>query len=393
MKRRIGAARWLLAAGACGVATSAFAQSSVTLYGMVDDAVTYVNNQSGHANWYLRQGNLYASKWGLKGREDLGGGLAAIFDVQAGFDLNTGAASSAGLIFNRQAYVGLQDKNVGTLTMGRQYSPYYLFVGPLTGSNWLTGATGAHPGDIDGLDTTIRINNSVTYTSPSFYGLQASGMYAFGGIPGSLARGNTVSGALQYASGPLSVAAGYLKMNNTDLAAGAFDSASTGSFITSALNQGYVSARSIQNVAAAANYAIGDALVGVNYSNVKYTPGSKSLFADTAIFNTYGVLGFYRFTPAFDVAAAFSYTIASRANGISDAARYQQYSLKEAYHLSKRTTLYALQGYTRSSGKTLGKAGAGSIIDAGPIVGDSQNLTPSTTRRQFVGMLGVAVTF
>jgi predicted porin len=393
MKRSIGAARWLLAAGAFGAATSALAQTSVTLYGMVDDAITYVNNQGGHSNWYLRQGNLYASKWGLKGREDLGGGLAAIFDLQNGFDLNTGALSSSGLIFNRQAYVGLQDKTAGTLTMGRQYTPYYLFVGPLTGSNWLTGATGAHPGDIDGLDTTIRINNSVTYTSPIFYGLQASAMYAFGGIAGSVSKGRTISGALQYANGPLSVAAGYLKLNNTELTAGTFDPASTGSFITSAVNQGYVSARSIQNIAAAANYAIGNAVLGLNYSNVKYTPGSRSLFADTAIFNTYGALAFYRFTPAFDVAAAFSYTIASKANSISDAARYQQYSLKEAYHLSKRTTLYALQGYTRSSGKTLGKAGTGSIIDAGPIVGDSQNLTPSTTRGQFVGMLGVAVTF
>jgi predicted porin len=341
----------------------------------------------------LRQGNLYASKWGLKGREDLGGGLAAIFDLQNGFDLNTGALSSPGLIFNRQAYVGLQHSAVGTLTMGRQYTPYYLFVGPLTGSNWLTGATGAHPGDVDGLDTTIRINNSVTYTSPAYRGFQASGMYAFGGIAGSLSRGNTVSGALQYSGGPFSVAVGYLKLNNTDLTTGSFDTAATGSFITSALNQGYVSARSIQNVAAAANYLLGDAMVGLNYSNVKYTPGSRSLFTDTAIFNTYGALAFYRFTPAFDVAAAFSYTTASKANGINDAARYQQYSLKEAYHLSKRTTLYALQGYTRSSGRTLGKAGTGHIIDAGPIVGDSQNLTPSTTRGQFVGMLGMAVTF
>src|SRR5690348_11278817 len=81
--------------------TPAFAQSSVTLYGAVDDALTYVNNQKGSSNVYLRQGNLYASKFGLQGKEDLGGGTLAIFDLQNGFDLNTGALSSSGLMFNR----------------------------------------------------------------------------------------------------------------------------------------------------------------------------------------------------------------------------------------------------------------------------------------------------
>jgi predicted porin len=105
-------------------ASPVFAQSSVTLYGVVDDAITYVNNQLGHSNVYLRQGNLYSSRFGLRGSEDLGGGLAAIFDLQEGFDPNSGAQSSSGLAFNREAFVGLQDQQFGTLTFGRQYTPY-----------------------------------------------------------------------------------------------------------------------------------------------------------------------------------------------------------------------------------------------------------------------------
>jgi predicted porin len=93
------------------------------------------------------------------------------------------------------------------------------------------------------------------------------------------------------------------------------------------------------------------------------------------------------------VAGAFAYTLASKANGINDAAHYQQYSLKEAYHLSKRTTLYALQAYQHASGQTLGIKGAGNIINAAPAVGDSQNATPSSTSGQFVGMVGMAFTF
>jgi len=379
-------------ASATLLASPAFAQSSVTLYGAVDDAIAYVNNQKGSSNVYLRQGNLYASKWGLRGNEDIGGGTSVIFDLQNGFDPNTGALSSASQIFNRQAYVGVQNPLYGTFTMGRQYTPYYLFVGPLASSNWLTGATGAHPGDIDGLDTTIRINNSVTYNTPNWNGLQASGMYAFGGIAGSIGKGQTISAALRYATGPVSLAAGYLRLDNAQETSG-FDSASTGSFGTSSLNTGYVSAKALQHIAAAADYTIGNLMMGVTYSNVQYIAGGRSIFHDTAIFNTYAALATYRFTPAFDVAGAFSYTLASQANGITSAARYQQYSLKEAYHLSKRTTLYAVQAYQHASGQTLGASGAGDIVDATPAVGDSQNSTPSSTNGQFVGMLGIAVTF
>ena len=389
--KHINLSRMAVACAALACAP-AFAQSSVTLYGAVDDAVTYVNNQKGSSNVYLRQGNLYASKFGLQGKEDLGGGTTAIFDLQNGFDLNTGAFSSSGVMFNRQAYVGLQNVRAGTLTAGRQYTPYYLFVGPLTGSSWLTGATGAHPGDIDGLDTTVRINSSLAYTSPNWNGLQASAMYALGGIAGSTGKGQTYSGAVRYLNGPMSLALGYLRMDNAQQTAG-FDPASTGSFGVSALNAGYVSAKAIQHIAAAGNYTLGNLTLGLSYSNVEYQAGARSLFASTAVFNTYAALAVYRFTPAFDAGAGVAYTAASKANGINSAARYQQYSLKEAYHLSKRTTLYALQAYQHASGQTLGSGGVGNIVNAAPAVGDSQNGTPSSTRSQFVGMVGIATLF
>ena len=389
--RHINLSRMAAACAALACAP-AFAQSSVTLYGAVDDAVTYVSNQKGSSNVYLRQGNLYASKFGLQGKEDLGGGTTAIFDLQNGFDLNTGAFASSGVMFNREAYVGLQNVRAGTLTAGRQYTPYYMFVGPLTGSAWLTGATGAHPGDIDGLDTTVRINSSLVYTSPNWSGLQASAMYALGGIAGSTGKGQTYSAAVRYLNGPMTLALGYLRMDNAQQTAG-FDPASTGSFGTSALNAGYVSAKAIQHIAAAGNYTLGNLTLGLSYSNVEYQAGARSLFASTAVFNTYAALAVYRFTPAFDAGAGVAYTAASKANGINSAARYQQYSLKEAYHLSKRTTLYALEAYQHAGGQTLGSGGAGNIVDAAPAVGDSQNGTPSSTRSQFVGMVGIATLF
>lgn len=386
------ALRWVIPGCTLLAAQAAFAQSSVTLYGVADDGIAYVNNSSGASRIYMRAGNLSTSKFGFRGVEDLGSGLHALYQLEAGFDLNTGAASSAGLLFNRQAFVGLQSDSAGTFTMGRQYTPYYLLIGPYTGSSWLTGATGAHPGDIDGLDSSFRINNSVSYLSPTIAGFTAGAQYGVGNIAGSFERGQTISAALRYSNGPLGVAAGYLKMYNTELTSG-FDSASSANIPTSAVNAGYVSARSIQHAAIAGNYAIGDLTLGLNYSNVRYAPGKQSLFRDTAMFNTYSALAVYRFTPAFSLGGGYSYTLASRANGIDSAARYSQVSLKEAYSLSKRTTLYALQAYTHAGGETLGTKGAVQIIDTAALVGDSQNSTPSSTDNQLVFMLGMTVMF
>lgn len=382
-----------LLAAAAAAALPAHAQSSVTLYGVVDDAFTYVNNQNGHSNEYFRQGNLYASKFGVRGSEDLGGGTKAIFDLEAGFDPNNGESASSGLLFNRQAYVGLSNDAYGTGTLGRQYTPYFQFVGPLSSASYLTGATGAHPGDLDGMDTTVRANNAAMYVSPEWRGLQAGAMYAFGGIAGSTGRGQTISAALRYSHGPFALAAGYLQMDNayTSTTSAAFDSSSSGAFGVSVVNQGYVTARSMRDVALAANYDLGSVLVGLTYSNVRYLPGARSLFTDTAAFNTYGALARWRVVPAVDLAAGFSYTLASKANGVSSAARYEQFSLKQGYRLSKRTNLYAVEAWQHSSGQTLDSSGA--VIDAAPAVGDSQDLTASSTRTQFVGMVGIAVSF
>lgn len=369
----------------------ALAQSSVTLYGVGDDAFVYSSNQNGHSNLYMRTGNLSASKFGLRGTEDLGGGMRALFVLEEGYDINTGAQSSPGLAFNRQAYVGLSKDNFGTITAGRQYTPYFLILGPLASSAALTGATGAHPGDIDGLDTTIRISNSVTYTSPVVYGLQFSGMYALGGQAGSFSAGNTISAAGRYANGPFSLAVGFLKLKNVGNPT-SFSSAATGSFGLSSLNSGYASANSLQHIGAVINYKVGPVVLGATFTNVRYKPGSGSTFHDTATFNTAGVTANYFVTNAFRVGAGYSYTYTNKANGITDPAKYQQLSLIQVYALSKRTSLYATQAYQRASGQTLG-AGLAGIINATPAVGDSQNGTPSSNRNQFVAMLGLTVTF
>lgn len=370
----------------------AYGQSSVTLYGIVDDAFVYANNQNGSSNYYMRTGNLAASRFGFRGSERLSGTTSTIFDLEEGFDINTGQQSNSGLAFNRQAFVGLQDTQAGTLTMGRQYSVYYQFLGPIGPAALLTGATGAHPGDLDGFDTTIRFNNSVQYVTPDIAGLKLAFQYAFGGIPGAFQRGSSLSAAARYTTGPLDMGVGYLRMYNTGNVA-ALDPNASGSYGSSSVTRGFVSAYAVQHIAAAATYRIGPVLVGLNYSNVQFQPGSNSLFIDTAVFNTYGALAHYDLAPQFDITGGYSYTRATASNGISDAARYQQVALKEAYHLLKRTTIYVLQAYQHASGRTLGPDGISQVENATATVGDSQNGTPSSGGNQFVGMIGISHTF
>jgi len=375
---------------AVGVTLDAHAQSSVTLYGVVDNALSYASNQGGNHNIYLSQGNLNASKFGFTGAEDLGGGLQTIFRLEAGFNSLTGAAASSTSEFNRQAYVGLSDRDYGTVTLGRQYTPYFNYVGALGPTGVLTGATGAHPGDLDALDTTLRFNNSVTYTSPTVRGLQASVQYGLGGVAGDFTKGNTLSAALRYDLGNLSVAAGYVHLNSLSSSAALATVADN-----SPVNSGYASAQSNQMIAAAARYTFGQLMVGVNYSNVQYRPGSQSLFLQTAVFNTYGLISTYTLTPALTLAAGYSYTRSSEANGVSDPAHYNQFSLEQTYALSKRTTVYFLEAYQRADGQTLVPNGSGAtqIVNAVAVVGDSQNGTPSSGPSQFVGMVGLRHAF
>jgi predicted porin len=371
---------------AAGTALPAMAQSSVTIYGAVDDALVYSSNQGGPHNLYLRTGNLNASKIGFKGSEDLGGGSQAVFTLENGFDTNTGAMASSGVLFNRQSFVGLANNSAGTVLVGRQYTPYFQYVGAIGPTSVLTGATGAHPGDVDGLDTTVRISNSVTYTTPTFSGAQVSALYGFGETAGSVSTGNTYSLALKYDVSAWNFALGYQRLRNGSGAGSSWNSTASGSFATSAVNTGYASSNNVVMIAGALRYTVDKLMVGANLSSAQYNPGAGSLFTQKAKFNTAGVITTYQATPAVALAAGYSYTKASAANGISDAATYHQVALEQTYALSKRTAFYVLEAYQLAKGKTLNASGA--IVNAVAAVGDSQNSSASSGRNQTVIMLG-----
>jgi predicted porin len=381
------AAGSLLFAGLCGTAV---AQSSMTIYGVADAALVYSNNQNGKAQTYMRSGNQASSRLGFKGTEDLGGGTSALYVLEAGLNLDDGTASSAGSIFNRQAFVGLANSHVGTVLIGRQYTPYYLFVGPLGQVNYVTGATGAHPGDIDGLDVTIRSSNAVTYLSPVWHGVQVSVLGAAGEQAQDKRNGDTFSAAIRYDRADWNFALGFQALRNGPNGA-TWDPTASSSFSRSPVNAGYLSADAVHYVAAAARHQIGSVTVGLVGTNVQYRPDSTSRFRDTAIFNTGGGYVAWQTASPWLLSAGVSYTRENAANGITAPANYRQVSLEQAYVLSKRTAIYLLEARQNARGMTLGpNAGP---VDAVAVTGDSQTGTPSSTGTQNVFMAGLRHTF
>jgi predicted porin len=192
---------------AATLSTAAVAQT-VTLYGTADAGVTLSRSGAPGSGTVrgLSSGVATASRWGIRGREDLGDGLAAIFQLEAGLDLDTGSTktfsgnpstatptapngtpTTGG--FNRRSFVGLQGR-FGTLAFGRDYTPVYYaglegdiqrygLLGNLQAAVPLTG----------GSERWARISNGVFYTSPQWKGLTGRAAYSFGSESGGGAGG------------------------------------------------------------------------------------------------------------------------------------------------------------------------------------------------------------
>ncbi|WP_323119770.1 porin [Burkholderia alba] len=345
-----------------GAAGAAQAQSSVTLYGVVDTSITYVHGNSGTGNnmWEMGSGNLSGSRWGLKGTEDLGGGLKAIFQLENGFNSGTGSLGQGGRMFGRQAFVGLQSDQYGTVTLGRQYDPLVDLVQPVTADNYF-GSVFATAGDVDNNDNSLRVSNTVKYTSPVFSGLQFEGLYGFGGVAGQTGSGQTWSAAAAYNNGPIGIAAGYFYASNptpaNGISRGNTWGGSSDAIFDGPINSGYTSAKSIGIAQVAGQYVIGPVTLGLGYSNAQYKSDSYSLFSSTQKYNTGRGFAAFQATPALLLGVGYSYT---KASGNTDA-KYHQVSLGGDYSLSKRTDVYLVGAYQHASGTQLSVSSTGVV--------------------------------
>jgi predicted porin len=212
--KSIAATTCLLAGGI------AHAQSSVTLYGLVDGGLLYTNKtlntttgQNAGAQFSMIDSGNSPSQFGLMGTEDLGGGMKAKFKLESGISLANGAFNdSNGNLFGRQAYVGL-DSNYGDTKLGLQFSPFFLSMCDLDPRDCSQFASGLITYVDNPIATGILNANAISYTSPKIAGFQASAMLGLGGVAGDFQAGRNYSVDLKYDTGTLLVEAGFYDGN------------------------------------------------------------------------------------------------------------------------------------------------------------------------------------
>ena len=202
---------------ALGSAATAYAQSSVTIYGIADAAIVGERGGSAGNVTKVTSGAASASRIGFRGTEDLGNGLSAIFTLETGTRIDTGEVDAAGTIFNRQAFVGLKG-GFGTVALGRQFTPLHNMlvsvVDPM-GTSYAGRAGNLFPDS----GTNVRTSNTITYAMPRSHGIDAELAYS-AGEQSDASAGRQFGGAIGYAAGPLVVRLAY-NSKNTDVAASA----------------------------------------------------------------------------------------------------------------------------------------------------------------------------
>ncbi len=195
------------------ISNNVWAQATVQLYGIVDDALTFATNANGHRVWAQTSGVGQSDRWGLRGIEPLGNGWRAVFRLENGFTLNDGRFSQGGLEFGRQAFVGLANDRLGTLTFGRQYDFMSTNLTQFSAGTVTPSVFAFHLGDLDRLGAE-RLDNSVRYVTPVVGGLQLGALYSFGGQPGNFVANSAVALGASYTHGAFSAGAAYVGMHN-----------------------------------------------------------------------------------------------------------------------------------------------------------------------------------
>jgi len=322
--RRIAA---LVGVAATGLA---HAQSSVTLYGVIDVGPTFVSNEGGAHNFKMDDAIASGDRWGLKGTEDLGGGLKSIFDT-------ANYAMSA----------------------------------------WASGYA-THQGDLDRMGWE-RLDNVIKFKSADFSGLQVGALYSFGNVAGSLHEDSSWSFGGQYNHGAFSAGAVYLRMNNPNGSNTIDPYASMGVFsflgqttavrnpTTGQVTDLYattplqIDSQSVMTLGG--SYVYKNVTYGLAYSDVWFKG-----FGETAVLRTYDSGASWQVTPTFSISGAYFYSS-------FEGQHYNEASLGFDYNFSKNTDVYLQGSYLRTS------AGVDAV--------QGYLFTPSTTNTQTSVRIGL----
>lgn len=304
MRTKAAVITFALTASASAVA----ADTSITAYGLVDTFFQYVNTGAGYTGAISSSGQ-FASRFGLRGSEDIGSGYKVNFNLENGFNSDSGTFASPGVMFNRQSWVGTSGA-FGDARIGRQNSLLFINMGVLDAFGGSTQASG-----INNFAAFFpRTSDTFMYFSPTFAGLQLAGGVGLGAAGGLRQPGSSYQAALTYANGPVAAFIG---------------------------TQGVKAAQSVtdRTTFAGASYAISRITVYGGFAAVKW----DDLKLDNRI---YSLSAKYDFS--FPLSVSLGYAHLQDRTGNGDHAR--QFSVMASYALSKRTNFYGALSYLDNRG-------------------------------------------
>ena len=306
-----------VAVGVLGLISGvAMAQSSsVTIYGIVDAAIVRETGGPAGSVTGVNSGVASGSRLGFKGREDLGGGTSAYFVIENGFNIDTGTAAQGGLLFGRQALVGVTGA-YGSASLGRQYSPYYRALRDVADPFCIGFAGNA----ANIMVSNTRVDNMASYVTPKFHGFSADTAVGFGEVAGDSSKNRITSMALNYVHGALSASAAvYQQQNITGL-------------------------DHSRNALLAARYNFGVAELMAGFADNHGLAGAESRDALLGVIVPFGASRVYASFIKHD----------DRTAAARDAS---QWAIGYTYNLSKRTDLYAAYAHISNKNGATFKVG------------------------------------
>ncbi|PWF23255.1 porin [Corticimicrobacter populi] len=352
----------LAAALTVGFAGVANAETSVTLYGLIDTGIGYTQFKNKNTDIKTKRTGLYdgvqsGNRWGLRGSEDLGDGLRAVFQLESGFTLTDGQQAQGGRLFGRNATIGLANDSWGSLTFGRQTNVSSRFIADSgIASPFGDSFANAAIGETFTSAATVRADDTVVYVSPSFSGFTFAAGYSFGvnGQEWDVTDQDDnslklISTGLLYSNGPLGLAATYEQADADNLSnkIKAWNLAASYDFEVVKLHAGFGQERN------------GTLNGGGNGDRLDEIGALRTRAATTVLANGETVNDVYKANNwSFGVSAPLGAGklmagwAQSKAKGdlrdaIVDAKTQNNYAVGYTYDLSKRTNVYAVGSYIK----------------------------------------------
>ena len=355
------------------------AQSSVTLYGAVDAAVTYTNNQHGAATYQASSGGRAGDKFGLTGTEMLSPNLKARFVLESGFNIQNGTEQPANTLFGRQAYVGLSG-TWGEVLLGRQYSLTNNYLSPLGSDTLFAGGLGSMLSDVDAVWNYDKVSNAIKFNSADVRGWRYSAMYSRSSSDLETYDGYSIGSS--YTKGNLTIAAAYMNMSTpaTTMYLASEPPVAGQPYALPVANpifDNYTTANTQQVFGVGASYVSGRSQLTAVYTNVRFQDIVRTLSnanaPTNAVFNNYQLNYAFKFTPYTMAGVGYQYSVAPRSE-------YQLVDFGAAYYFSKATYVYWITAWQHASGtNSAGK----------PAVADMLALAPSSDSDQLTVRVGL----